>query len=175
MESSAKWAPDILVIPKIFSREPQSCFLTPQSRVLFMPDQTINRLSLPVLISVYPCQDSALSLQLPASCFCFSTQSSVLSGAYCLAKPHRQVAQRRAGGNQSYFFPVVSKMFPCNTKNLAITIPYRWKQPASKPLVFPSVSMADEKRIVNRTQITLPSWKHTAGCFHDVPKKFPWP
>ena len=47
---------------------------------------------------------------------------------------------------QSYFHGV-SKMFPWKLKKLTITIPYRWKQPASKPLVFPSVSMADEKPI----------------------------
>ena len=90
------------------------------------------------------------------------TQSSVLSGAYCLAQRCHHVGQRRAGGDQSCFlspqsyFPGVSKMFPCNTKNLAIPNPYRWKHPASKPLVFPSVSMADEKRISNGTHITPP-------------------
>ncbi len=42
-----------------------------------LPDQTINRLSLSVFISVYPCQDFVLSFQLPAPRFCFSTQSSV--------------------------------------------------------------------------------------------------
>ena len=36
-----------------------------------LPDQTINRLSLSVFISVYPCQDFVLSFQLPLPAFAF--------------------------------------------------------------------------------------------------------
>ncbi len=167
MESSAKWAPD-----------PQPCL--PRSLLLAS------------CFFTYSCRLSSAVCPLRRVLFGATASSS------CPAPGRRQREKKATQAYTIFFashfclfpfhfflftfasllapFPLaVSKMFPCNTKNLAITTPYRWKQPASKPLVFPSVSMADEKRISNGTHFTLPSWKHAVKCFHDVPKVFPWP
>src|SRR5271157_743653 len=75
------------------------------------------------------------------------------------------------------FFHTVSKMFPWKLKKLTITISYRWKHPASQPLVFPCVSMADEKRMSNRTHFTFPHGNTHSSvstifrrCFHSPEK-----
>ena len=153
MESSAKWAPDTQpCLPR--SLLLASCFFTYSCRLSSV---------------VCPPWRVLFGATASSSCPAPGRRQRVLFGALSLLNlpaPGRRQREKKATQAYTIFFAshfclftfafllapfslAVSKMFPCNTKNLAITIPYRWKQPASKPLVFPSVSMADEKRISN--------------------------
>ena len=158
MESSAKWAPDTQpCLPR--SLLLASCFFTYSCRLSSV---------------VCPPWRVLFGATASSSCPAPGRRQRVLFGALSLLNlpaPGRRQREKKATQAYTIFFAshfclftfafllapfslAVSKMFPCNTKNLAITIPYRWKQPASEPRCFHLFPWPMKNEY--RTAVTLP-------------------